>query len=172
MPKPELRIALPDIKVLIAHVLETAARAGVRMYAETELVRSIIHFDDSGGTRGLSALDGLAFHESHPEAEVKADVHVEFASGTVLPQVRSLLIDSSFYWVRTPPSTRFPSEEIATLQTSSVDQAGQVFDRIRRLPLPACTGIHLEQKLGMVPSHPDLPMPPPIEVVTIYSEQA
>jgi hypothetical protein len=92
-------------------------------------------------------------------------VHVEFRAGTVPEDVRSLLHSRGFYWVRTPASQHFPSEEIATLQASVFNDARQVYDRLVAAPFPSCTGIHLEQKLAMIPSHPDLPMPGAMEMI-------
>ena len=165
VPRSEVHHALPPLRALVAQVLAAAREAGVRLYAESELVRSICHFEGGGSNRGLRVLDELAFQESPAGAEVKADVHVEFVSGSVPPEVRRLLEAKRFYWVRTPPSERFPSEEIATLQTSTFEGARQVFDRLQASPLPACTGVHLEQKLAMIPSRPDLPMPVVIDVL-------
>jgi len=69
-----------------------------------------------------------------------------------------------FYWVKTPSSERFPSEEIATIQTSTFHDASVVYSQLVARPLPACTGIHLEQKLAMVASHSNISMPETFEI--------
>jgi hypothetical protein len=161
----DVGIVLPEIGVLTAHVIEQAKAANVRMYAETELVRDIQHFEDRGSIRNLSALDGLTFKKSGLPGSAKADVHIEFNAGTVPRDVRAHLLVKDFYWVRTPSSERFPSEEIATLQTAVFDDAQRVYTRLVSSPLPACTGIHLEQKLAMTASRPDLPMPAAFELI-------
>lgn len=155
----DLRATLAQIEALVTGVLDAARGAGVRMYAETELVRSVEHLS-ADVARSLSALEAFSFQTNETGKSAKADVHIEFASGTVPVLVRSVLLKSNFYWVRTPASELFPSEEIATLQTSTFAEACLLYDRLIAHPLPACTGIHLEQKLGMLPSHTDLSMPP------------
>lgn len=160
----EVRKALPDINRLIGQVIEEAGEAKIEMYAECELVREIRHFADDGLGRGLSALAGMAFRKGPAESVAKADVHVEFRSGTVPSDLRALLIENEFYWVSTPASERFPAEEIATLQTGLFYDAQQIYERLVAAPLPACTGVHLEQKLLMVPSRPGLPMPGVVEL--------
>jgi len=162
----EIHSKLSILGKLIDEVIEAARKAGVRMYVESELVRDIRHFDNHGSMRGLSALEGIYFRECGPGCLTKADVHVEFRAGTVPDDVRSLLLEKGFYWVSTPISERFPCEEIATLQASIFLDAQHVYDRLVAAPLPACTGIHLEQKLAMIPSHPDLPMPGAMEMVS------
>jgi hypothetical protein len=164
-PQSGLHQVLPRIEALIAQTIAEAQEASVRLYAESELVREIRHFSGEDVTRSLAALDGIALRKSRGTGAAKADVHVEFRSGTVPDEVRSLLLDRRFYWVRTPASQRFPSEEIATLQTSTFHDAQQVYDRLVAMPLPACTGIHLEQKLAMIPSHAALPMPGVVELI-------
>jgi hypothetical protein len=163
-PHSDVANALRDIRALIAEAIETARAANVRMYVENELVRDIHRFEDSGSARNLSALDDFNFKENGQAGSAKADIHVEFRSGTVPGEVRALLLTKNFYWVRTPSSERFPSEEIATLQTATFDDAHRVYGRLVACPLPACTGIHLEQKLDMIASHPNLPMPVAVEV--------
>lgn len=157
---------LPAVYALVDSVLDYARQSDVRMYAECELVRKIEHFAPDGD-RTLAALDGVQFIESQGEGvRAEADIHVEFHSGTVPPDLRVRLQESGFYWVRTLPSLHFPSEEIATVQMSGFSQASTVFDRLVAMPLPACTGIHLEQKLGMNRSHPDIPLPPVMNMDT------
>ncbi len=162
-PQGEVHNILPGIDRLIEEVIAEAREAGIRLYAECELVREIRHFEDDGAGRGLAALDGFSF-KGVRGGEAKADVHVEFESETVTDEVRALLVERRFYWVRTPASERFPSEEIATLQTSVFHEAQLVYDRLVSDPLPGCTGIHLEQKLAMIGSHPGLRLP---EVVAV-----
>ena len=161
----ELRATLSSVDALIAEVMEEARLAEVRMYAECELVRKIDHFAEETAPRSLSALDHIAFKDSKIGTGAAADIHIEFRSGAVPAQVRRLLLDRKFYWVRTPASDRFPSEEIATVQTSSFLDARRVVDRLVASPLPGCTGIHLEQKLAMVKSFPDVPLPGVLELV-------
>jgi hypothetical protein len=157
---------LPEIGLLTNQVIEQARVANIKLYVETELVRDIQHFEDRDSVRNLSALDGITFKKNGPQGSAKADIHVEFCSGTVPSDVRALLLAKDFYWVRTPASERFPSEEIATLQTAVFDDAQRVYTRLVSSPLPACTGIHLEQKLAMTASHPDLPMPAAFNLIT------
>jgi len=164
--RSDVGIVLPKIGVLTAQVIEQAKAANVKLYIETELVRDIRHFEDRDSVRNLSALDGLTFKKSGSPGSAKADIHVEFCTGTVPRDVRALLLARDFYWVRTPSSERFPSEEIATLQTAVFDDAQRVYTRLVSYPLPACTGIHLEQKLAMTASHPDLPMPATFKLIT------
>jgi len=160
----DLRSVLSNVNKVIDDVLTEARRLDVRLYAECELVRDIRHFTADRQLRGFAGLHGMAIRKSSSMDGAKADVHVEFVSGTVVEDLRTKLSESGFYWVRTPASDRFPSEDIATLQTSVFRDAQMVFDRLVSKPLPACTGIHLEQKLAMVSSHPDLPLPPVMEL--------
>jgi hypothetical protein len=160
----ELRARRPGIDELIAQVIKLAHDSSVRMYAECELVRQIDHFAVDSGSRNHSALDGFEFHCDTAGASSAADIHVEFRSGTVSHAVRKLLLDHQFYWVKTPASPLFPSEEIATVQTSVFARARQVYERLVSVPLPACTGIHLEQKLAMIKSFEDVPLPPVVDV--------
>jgi hypothetical protein len=166
-PQNEVAKLLRSIRRLVAQIIEEAHAANVKMYAESELVRKIHHFHPSGSVRSLKGLGDLGFHQSPHTIPAKADIHVEFCSGTVSNEVRSLLLEKCFYWVRTPASERFPSEEIATLQTSAFDDGQQVYERLVNSPLPACTGIHLEQKLAMIASHPNLSMPAAIQVTRL-----
>jgi hypothetical protein len=164
--RSDVGIVLPEISVLTAQVIEQAKAANIKLYVEIELVRDIQHFEDRGSVRNLSALDGLTFKKSGPPGSAKADIHVEFSNGTVPRDVRAHLLAKDFYWVRTPSSERFPSEEIATLQTAVFDDAQRIYTRLVSSPLPACIGIHLEQKLAMTASHPALPMPAAFELIT------
>jgi hypothetical protein len=156
---------LRDIRALTAQVIETAQAADVRMYVESELVRDIHHFPEDNSAHDLSALHDCSFRKTGQAGTAKADIHIEFRSGTVPCEVREFLLARDFYWVRTPSSERFPSEEIATLQTAAFDDAQRVYSRLVACPLPACTGIHLEQKLAMIASHPNLPMPAVVAVI-------
>ena len=161
----DLRTVLSNVNKVIDGVLAEARKLDVRLYAECELVREIRHFTADGQLRGFVGLDGLAIRKSPSTDGAKADVHVEFLSGTVSKELRTKLAESGFYWVRTPASERFPSEDIATLQTSVYRDAQTVYERLVAAPLPGCTGIHLEQKLAMIASHLDLPLPPVMELV-------
>lgn len=161
----EVAKVLDGIDGLIGQVFESARASNVRLYVESELVREIHRFEESASARNLSVLDDFKFREIGHPGKAKADIHVEFRSGTVSPEVRRLLIEKSFYWVRTPASNRFPSEEIATLQASVFHDAKQVYSRLVARPLPGCTGIHLEQKLAMIASYPNLPMPMTVEIM-------
>ena len=78
--------------------------------------------------------------------------------------MRTLLEANNFYWVRTPATRLFPSEDIATLQPSSYAEARLVYQALLASPLPACTGVHLEQKLSMLATHDDLPLPTVVDV--------
>ena len=160
IPRSTLRTELPAIRGVAEQVITAAREANVRMYVETELVRRIHHFDDGNQSVGLTVLDEFTFIQNKDVPNPKADIHVEFRSGTVPFAIRSAFQAKNFYWVKTPLTELFPSEEIATLQTSTFAEARQVFDRLLACPPPACTGVHLEQKLSMIPSFPDLPMPP------------
>lgn len=163
-PKSNVGDMIHDVQALIEQVMREANLANVSMYVESELVRKINHFDKNDVARNLDGIADFTFQRSASAHSTKADVHVEFRSGTVPNEVRCFLLSKLFYWVRTPQSSLFPSEEIATLQTSRFNDAREVFDRLVASPLPACTGIHLEQKLAMIPSYPDLPMPGAVEV--------
>src|ERR1017187_8257959 len=100
----QVRVVLPSIDAVIAQAIKEARESGVRMYAESELVREIHHFGENDSARNLSALDGIVVGKCREVASVKAYVHVEFLSGTVTREVRELLLDRNFYWVRTPAS--------------------------------------------------------------------
>jgi hypothetical protein len=160
----ELRTVLPGIESLAAQVIQEARDSDVKLYAEVELVRDIQHFESENTARDLSALEAVTFNLSPEPLQIKADIHVEFRAGTVPNNVRDLLLKKGFYWVRTPESERFPSEEIATAQTSAFEDARQVYHRLVASPLPGCTGIHLEQKVAMIASFPGLPMPHALEL--------
>jgi hypothetical protein len=160
----ELSNRLFSIYQIIDRVLAEARALDLRLYAECELVREIRHFE-AGAKTDLSALESLSLQPAEVGAIAKADVHVEFLAGTVSQEVRTRTTDKGFYWVRTPATEHFPSEEIATLQTSIFRDAQICFDRLVANPLPNCTGIHLEQKLSMLASHDGLPLPPVMEWV-------
>ncbi len=156
---PGLRLLLRNLQRIVARVFERGRALNVRLYAECELVRQIHHHEADAG-RDLSALAGLACVKASPGATAKADIHVEFRAGTVPSFIHQQMIEAGFYWVSTPITPLFPSEEIATLQTSTYRDASILYDRLVRQPLPFSTGIHLEQKLWMLPSHENLPLPP------------
>jgi hypothetical protein len=154
-----LKSFLPEVVALVEEVIVQARKHGVALYAETELVRQTNHFPESASEVPPNALDGIVIRPSSGADAAEADVHVEFLEGTVSNEVKKYLSDKGFYWVSTPRSARFPSEEIATLQTATFDMAKQIYDRLVSNRLSACTGIHLEQKLSMARSEPGLPMP-------------
>jgi hypothetical protein len=155
----QLHKLLPGIQCLVEQIVHAARLAKIDMYAESELVREIKHFEEDGRRRDCRALEGIRLEKTRREQTAKADVHVEFRKGMVSAETRAVLTGHSFYWVSTPASDRFPAEEIATLQTADFQDALTIYKRLIAEPLPDCTGIHLEQKLAMVGSRPDLPMP-------------
>jgi hypothetical protein len=157
--KTEMSAVLGEVAAAVDRILRDAREANVDLYAESELVRQIHYFGDGIPPRGLSGLNDFVFETSLDPTPAKADVHVEFRRGTVPYELHDLLVEKHFYWVVTPASEQFASEEIATLQTSTYQDACQVFDRLVEFPLPASTGIHLEQKLGVVGTRPGLRMP-------------
>ncbi len=161
----DVNALMATIRALIAQIVTEARDADVSLYVESELVRAVHHFDENHSSRSRAGLDDFTFGRSPEGVSVKADIHVEFRAGTVPENVRAMLVEKCFYWVKTPATQAFPSEEIATLQTSSFRMAQMVYERLVANPPPACTGIHLEQKLAMVGSHAGLPMPPVIEVM-------
>jgi hypothetical protein len=166
----DLRALLPSITEVVESVLQKARAAGVQMYAESELVRDIKHFAPEEGAIDFTALNSFRFAESQTACAAKADIHVEFSAGTVPAEARTLLSNNHFYWVRTPASDRFPSEEIATLQATTFADASKLYESLVSKPLPGCTGIHLEQKLAIVQTHPQLPMPPVVSVTSCAPE--
>ena len=85
----ELRIALPPIEKMVMEILERARHEDVRMYAESELVRSIIHFEDET-FRSIATLELFTFEPDPLNSPAKADVHVEFRKDTVPEAVRAL----------------------------------------------------------------------------------
>ena len=164
--KRHIRELLNNVDVLTRHLIHEARVVKTRMYVEIELVREIRRLGRLGNPCSVSGLSDFKFQEALLASSIRADVHVEFQTGTVSEEVREFLQNKLFYWVRTPKTQCFPSEEIATLQTSTFGDASKVFKRLLKYPLPACTGLHLEQKLAMIPTHPDLPMPRAVEVLT------
>jgi hypothetical protein len=136
-------------------------------YVETELVRDVARFCGVLGevSRTGDALDDVQFFATGRHGEAKADVHVEFPLGQVSEEIRRYLTSRQFYWVQAPSTTHFGPEEIATLQTETYASAVTVFQKLRAHPLPGCTAVHLEQKLGMSASRSGLPMP---EVIMVH----
>lgn len=159
-----LSTVLPKIDTLVTSVISKAQSRGINLYAEVELARETMYFPKLDSSLVNGVLDGLTFRLSGQCGGAKADVHVEFKSGTVSHEVRGYLSRKHFYWVSTPPTVHFPAEEIATLQTLTWQGAKKVYDILCNHPLPDCTGIHLEQKLSMKTTRADLPMPEVIEV--------
>ncbi|RJQ29762.1 hypothetical protein C4571_00610 [Candidatus Parcubacteria bacterium] len=162
--KEDLAIILPEVNALIANAMKEAKSHGIDLYSEVELVRDIKRFSPPESRHSDAVLDSLCFSSTGRFGTAKADVHVEFPSGEVSPEVREYLTGKKFYWVATPPSAHFPAEEIATLQTSTYKAAEEVYRLLSAKPLRGCTAIHLEQKLSMAATRAGLPMPETIEV--------
>jgi hypothetical protein len=161
--KSQLKSTLDAVVPCLGSLVETWGQRE-EFYFELELVRNTRHFalGDRGDLGGQ--LDNFVFADTGLQGKAKADVHVEFAAGTVLPEVQQYLESKLFYWVATPLTVHFGPEEIATLQTVEFNQGQQIYEALSRYPLPFCTAVHLEQKLGMFSSKPDLLMP---EVITV-----
>jgi hypothetical protein len=156
---------LPEVRAFVADIITQARSQKVALYAEIELARETTYFDPSKSTKIAGVLDRLTFLTTGTFGKAGADVHVEFANGTVPDEVRKYLLAKNFYWVSTPDNDHFSAEEIATLQTRTYQAAKRVYQLLVAEPLPACTGIHLEQKIAMVATHVGLPMP---EVISVY----
>lgn len=161
----DLHTILPGVHALVESVIAEAHAQGFNLYTEIELARETVHFSRRESLDINNVLDLMDFRQSGLYGGAKADVHVEFENGTVPEAVREYLLDKKFYWVSTPQTQNFPSEEIATLQTTTYQGGKKIFELLVANPLPFCTGIHLEQKLSMKTTDPKLPMPEVIEVV-------
>jgi len=164
IPPKGLHDVFPKIDSLVEDVIAEARLQAIRLYSEIELVRGTTYFASRGPSQDLVVLDSVTLRGTGQFGGAKADVHVEFESGRVPGEVRDYLSRNHFYWVSTPPTTHFPAEEIATLQTSTYPGAKEIYDLLVATPLPGCTGIHIEQKLSMKVSTAGLPMPEVIEV--------
>jgi len=163
VPQKQLHRVLDKLNVTVSEVIEEARSRKIDLYTETEIVRQTTLFtalQDSFSP----VLDSLSFKRSGLFGGAKADVHVEFPSGKVPSAVRNYLMEKYFYWVATPRTKYFPSEEIATLQTSCYGMAVEVFEILATSPLPGCTAIHLEQKLSMEATRSNLLMPEVIKI--------
>ena len=145
-------------------VIAEAQAHEARLYLEVEIVREKTYFDGDVGEM-TDPLKNLVFSPSGVFGGAKADIHIEFPKGTVSEEVRKYLLRSCFYWVETPATELFGAEEIATLQLSEFGDAMKVYKAFVASPLPACTGIHLEQKLHMLASCEGLAMPEVICVI-------
>jgi hypothetical protein len=159
----ELKVRLREVREVVEGLL-VEGRGERGFYVETELVRGKHYFNTNSVTMGANQLSGFLFSGIGRFGGAKADIHVEFPAGNVSPEVRRYLTEQKFYWVKTPKTPYFGSEEIATLQTLTFNSAKQIYSVLCESPLPGCTGVHLEQKLSMVASHPGLPMPEVISV--------
>jgi hypothetical protein len=164
VPSKDIPALMPEANNLTARVIAEAQSRNISLYTEVELARETLYLSKSNSTQENIVLDECGFRPSGEFGGAKADVHVEFLAGTVPPRVRKYLSAKLFYWVMTPLTSRFPSEEIATLQTSTFHEAKTVYDLLVANPLRNCTGLHLEQKLSMKATSRDLPMPEVIEV--------
>lgn len=160
----DMHVILPQVERLVRDVVARAQSLGISLYTETELARETTYFPGNQATTTNGILDVFQFDQSGRHGGAKADVHVEFKDGTVTPAVRKYLVEKHFYWVSTPPTEHFSSEEIATLQTTEYKGAKRIYDLLCDHPLHACTGIHLEQKLSMETTSAHLPMPEVIHV--------
>ena len=159
-----LRAKMSEVDALIERVIDEARSRRVDLYTEVELVRDTKHFPQRS-IRGINVLDKFTFTPTGKCGGAKADIHIEFLAGTVPAEVREYLLRKYFYWVSTPETKYFPAEEIATLQTATYGSAQDAYKCLVVQPLPLCTGIHLEQKLSMRATRPDLPMPEVIKVL-------
>ena len=164
VPKKEITIVLPKIRALVEHVIIEAKHHEVELYAEIEIVRGRHRFLNNDSSIEDEILDHVELHHTNQFGGADADIHLEFLDGTVSPRVRSYLESKGFYWVKTPPTKLFPSEEIATLQTEFLGDAKRIFNLLIESPFKLATCIHLEQKLGMIATRADLLMPQVIRV--------
>lgn len=157
-------------KMLVEALAREIAAVGVAencpMYVEVELVRSASRFAETG-IHFEPTLDQFDFSGTGRMGGAAADIHVEFLAGSVSKEVREYLLAKNFYWVSTPAGAHYPAEDIATLQTQTFVSAQRVFTALIETPFPGCTAVHLEQKLGMYPSHPELCMPEVIQVAAL-----
>lgn len=161
--KERLPATIRGIDSLTSRVIREAQSHGLALYLEIELVREVTHFSAAPSTP-LTMLNSLQFFSLGQFGGAKADIHVEFPQNSVTEDVRRYFVEKKFYWVATPPTFYFPAEEIATLQTTTYESARDVYERLAGNPPPGCTAVHLEQKLHMLATSDDLPMPEAILV--------
>ncbi|MEJ0021609.1 MAG: hypothetical protein WDN47_03420 [Candidatus Doudnabacteria bacterium] len=169
-----IRVQKSDLPPVVADVRRTVetilAAAGNEpgVYMEIELVKDKVSFPAPISDQTMyEILESFNFSSTGRCGEAKADIHVKFLQGQVLPEVREYLVRKHFYWVATPPNEHIGAKEICTLQTDTYESAQAVFAALCQHPLPNCIGLHLEQKLGMVPNRANLPMPEVIAVKKI-----
>jgi hypothetical protein len=136
-----------------------------KFYLEVELVRGEYHFQIAA-KQFRPSLDMFNFTKTGKYGNAKADIHVDFPFGNVTAEIREYFIAHQFYWVQTPETQYFGPEEIATLQTETFASAAEVYGLLCQNSLLGCSGIHLEQKIVMMASRPNLPMPEVIAVLT------
>lgn len=160
-----LSTLLPVVNAAVGDVLAKARECGIDLYVEVELVRGVWRAREVQPKMDWrDALAGFRFRPTGRLGGSRADIHVEFPTGEVAPEVRGYLVERQFYWVATPMTRHCPPEEIATLQPTSYTAARQVYQALVRMPLPNCSAIHLEQKLRMEATSPALTMPEVISV--------
>lgn len=161
----QLGAFLMKIEALTTSVIVEAQLRGIALYTEVEIVRESRSFRPQERTF-VPVLDKLSIFPTFGKP-CGADVHIEWETGTVSQEVNEYLKRSGFYWVRTPKTSHFPSEQIATLQAATFRGAKDVFDRIAANPFPWMTGMHLEQKpprIGMRGTTINMPMPDVMDV--------
>jgi hypothetical protein len=163
--KKKLPIVIPQVRDLVDHVVTEAKNHDVDLYAEIEIVREKQPFITNDSSVEEGVLDGIDLQPTDQFGGADADIHLKFRAGTVSSRVRAYLESKCFYWVMTPATELFPSKEIATLQTDSLGGAKLIYRLLLETPFANALGIQLEQKLGMVPTRKDLPMPRVIKVV-------
>jgi hypothetical protein len=165
VPKKKLAVIVPKVKDLVEHVITEAKNHDLDLYAEIEILRARYPFVMNDALVEDGVLDCIELLPTDQFGAADADIHLEFLAGAVSSQTRSYLESKGFYWVKTPATKLFPSEEIATLQTDTLGGAKQIFQILIERPLAKATCIHLEQKLAMLSTRKGLAMPQVIRVV-------
>ena len=159
-----LKSTLVEAGAFIEKCIQVGREAGLDFYVEVELARETRRFEPESSAPMEGVLDEMRFNPTGTFGNAKGDVHVEFPSGMVTEETRRYLTSKTFYWVTTLETSEFPAEEIATLQTSTYEAARRVYRKLTERPLENCKTVHLEQKLLMAATRPDLPMPETIDV--------
>lgn len=146
--KKSLKTEVALIRKCLSELGNQLTEMGIRGYIELEIVSS---FSKITSDKMMTAPLAEFTFTRGIRGGARCDIHLEFLTATVIPEVRSYLEDRAFYWVKTPVTPYFPSEEIATLQVTSLSMGQKIFTELLRHPLPGSRACHLEQKVCMYP---------------------
>jgi hypothetical protein len=162
----KLYTLLPRIRAVIYTIITEAQHNRVDLYAEIELVREKHSFSAPirENRAWLHSLESFNICGTGLFGKAKADIHLKFWTGNVSEQVYNYFLAKNFYWVKVPQTATSLGKEVATLQSSKLSDAQDIYAALLLNPPPACIGIQLEQKITMLATRSDIPLPEVMEM--------